>query len=74
MVRRRKSLLYLAKTVLNGVGTQIKRPRKLSTIPDEGGGDQTSIAQQDTWTLLKVNWEVCAFLNFALIFPKARLS
>jgi hypothetical protein len=32
------------KTVLNGVDAR-KSPQKISTIPDEDGGDQTSITQ-----------------------------
>jgi hypothetical protein len=58
----------LTKTVLNGVGYQTKRPKTISTIPDEGGGDQSSIAQRSHPEITQSQTEGLYFPNFALIF------
>jgi hypothetical protein len=46
----------LDKTVINSVGTK-KGPYKMSTIPDENGGDQTSIAQTSRQEITQSQFE-----------------
>jgi hypothetical protein len=64
----------LAKTVLNGVGTQIKRPKKISTIPAEDGGDQSSIAQTSRPEITQSQIEGFYVPNFDLNFSQKLVS